>query len=111
MAFETACDDRQILFLTVLPIVQAAYLGNRTATRDEEEVCEALPGVVRRRDVKSDKIQPDLADVVTRTVHHQIADPTTVLQNSSHPFVFLVFLEPSHKNVTLLAVLLLSACM
>ena len=70
--------------LTVLPIVHAAYLGNSAATRDEEEVREALPSVVRRRDIKSDKIQPDLADIVTRTVHHQIAYPILVLQNSSH---------------------------
>ena len=67
--------------LTVLPIVRAAYLRNSAATSDEEEVCEALPGVVRRRDIKSDKIQPDLADIVARTVHHQIADPTTPQQS------------------------------
>ena len=63
----------------MLPIIHAAYLWYGAAARDEKEVGKALPGVVRRRDVKSDKIQPDLADVVVRTVHHQIADPTTIV--------------------------------
>ena len=67
--------------LTVLPVICPAYLGNSAATRDEEEVCETLSGVVRWRDVESYEIQADLADVVARTVHHQIADPTTISQN------------------------------
>ena len=67
--------------LTVLPVVCPAYLGNSASTRDEEEVCETLSGVVRWRDVESYEIQADLADVVARTVHHQIADPITISQN------------------------------